>query len=151
MSDNVFKKETKQLIITPVGKGDTVELGAFNWNKRLRNELNDYAKPSSTEGEVERRIQNMNMVEEVHTFSALISDEFITKSSEFDNISTKEEAESQLDQYFKMKRLLQVTYGHVDVNGFLTEISVEESQRQSGGVFRIDLDFLVGVPMTGQT
>lgn len=149
MTDS-FEMETKQLLVQPVGTSDTIELGATSWNKRMQNELNDFAKPSLNQGEVERKMQNLNRIEEMHVFDALINDDFILKSGEFgDSVTTKEEAEDRIDTYFKMRRLLNVRYGHVDVNGYLTEYSVEEVSQNDNSTFRISFNLLVGVPMTG--
>lgn len=150
MTEDVFEMETKQLVITPVGTLDAIELGCTSWNKRMQNELNDFAQPSLDEGDAERKIQNLNRIEEIHVFDSLISDEFIVKSDIYDgDIESKEEAESLIDEYFKLRRLLRIRYGHIDVKGYLTEVSVEESAQNENSAFRISFNLLVGVPMTG--
>lgn len=146
---NVFNQNTKQLLISPVNTNTTVELGALSWEKRVQNELNDFAKPSTTPNEVERRIQNMNRIQEVHTWTALVSDEFV-KKSEASTISdeTKEGVEEVMDNYMRLLRLINVEYGHIDESGYITEYSVEESASEDNSVFRITFNLLVGVPMS---
>ena len=149
-NNDIFDMTTKQLRINIVGDSETIELGCTNWNKRMQNELNDFAKPSLSEGETERRIQNLNQVEEVHVFKTLVNDEFIRVSDVIsDTYTTKEDIEEQFDTFFKQRRLVRLRYGHIDVNGYLTEFSVEEASQNDNSTFMFDFTLLVGIPMSG--
>jgi len=148
MSQDVFEANTKQLLISFDNGASTYELGCSRWNKRLQNEVNDFAEPSNVPQEVQRRIQNLNQIEEVHTFEALISDEFVEVSEFYTGDVTKEDVEESMDNVFKGTRLLEIEYGHVNVTGFMTEYSVEETWTGDGSIFTITFDLLVGVPMS---
>ena len=158
---NTFDMNTKQLLIYPVGQEDlAIELGCTSWEKRMQNDLSDFAKPS-TESDVERRAQNLNQVSENHIFNSLVSDEFVVKSEVNDEVggvppfsdpvevTSKEQIDTLLTNYFTLNRRLTVEYGHIEATGYLTEYNVEEAAQQDNSIYRIDFALLVSVPMSG--
>ena len=147
----IQEMNTKQLILEIVDDEDSdIELGATVWNPRLTNELNDFAKPSQTPQEVERRIQNMNQILEVHTFETVVDDQFIRGSDIYSSeVQDKEDVYALLDNIFKSVRLLRFKYGDLEREGYLTELSFEERAQDDNSIFRIEFNFLVGRPMSG--
>ena len=163
MSDphNTFDMNTKQLLIYPVGMEDSaIELGCTSWEKRMQNDLSDFAKPS-TDSDAERRAQNLNQISENHVFNSVVSDEFVVKSEVNDEVggvagfiepvelTSKEQIDAQLTNYFKLNRRVTVEYGHIEATGYLTEYNVEEAAQQDNSIYRIDFALLVSVPMSG--
>jgi len=53
---------------------------------------------------------------------------------------SKEDVEETMDNLFKGTRLLKIDYGHVNVTGFMTEYSVEETWTGDGSIFTITFD-----------
>jgi len=149
---SMHEMNTKQLILEIIDDEDSdIELGATVWNPRLTNELNDFAKPSQTPQEVERRIQNMNQILEVHTFEAVVDNEFIEGSSVYGTgVDDKEDVYQLMDSIFKSVRLLRFKYGDLEREGYLTELSFEERAQDDNSIFRIEFNFLVGRPMSGE-
>ena len=149
---NVFDPDTKKLLIRPSSaqQGGGYELGCRNWSKTLSNNVNDFARPVTQPGDTERRVQNLNQIEEIHTFRVLISDQFIATSSQYDSLgaSTKEDVEEELDQLFKDINKVEVEYGHVSPSGYMIDYSVDEPAAADGSVFEIQFDLLVGIPMS---
>lgn len=145
---NVFNQNTKQLIIFPFGTtGNEMELGVTSWEKRKSNDIGSFVRPNQEDPE--RRANNFNQVEENHIFNTLVSDEFISKA-EFmpDGVTTKEELETQMDEYFESQRLVEVQYGHIQERGYITEYNVDEAANEDNSVFRINFTLLVCVPMS---
>ena len=141
----------KQLIITlQGGTGLQVELTATNWSPTFRNELNDFARPSTESGDVERKVQDLLRVEETHTFEATVSDEFVELSEYYDTQNGKEQVYFTLENVFKSVEPVKVEYGQVEKEGYLTELSFEERANQDNSVLRIDFNLLVGNPMSQQ-
>lgn len=141
----------KQLIITlQGGTGIELELTATNWSPTFRNELNDFARPSSESGDVERKVQDLLRVEETHVFEAKVSDEFVELSEYYVDGSDKEDVYFALEEVFKSVEPVKVKYGRVEKKGYLTELSFEERANQDNSVLRIDFNLLVGTPMSQQ-
>jgi len=158
---NTFDMNTKQLLIYPVGMKDfAIELGCTSWEKRMQNDLSDFARPSN-DSDTERRAQNLNQVSENHIFNSLVSDEFVLKSEINDEVggvgdivdpvelTSKEQIDTQITNYFTLNRRVTVEYGHIEASGYLTEYNVEEAAQQDNSVYRIDFNLLVSVPMSG--
>ena len=148
---NSFEQETKDLRIFPVGMGgEEIKLGGTSWEKRKSNELSDFAV-AKTDSSVERRAQNLNRIQENNIFNAVVSTRFVSLTDMGADVSTKEDVEEKLDEFFERNQLIRVIYGHVDVKGYLTELNVEEEAQNSNSVFRIDFNLLRSVPMSGSS
>ena len=151
MSANSFNQNTKQLTIQRVS-GDSspvvYELAGTSWERRMSNDISDFSIPS-LEDSVERKAQNLNQIQENNIFNALVSDEFVAKSSNNSGLSTKEEVESALKDLFESNTRINVQYVHVDIKGYMTEYNVEETAQNSNSVFRVDFNLLVAEPMSG--
>jgi len=148
MSQEVFDANTKPLKLNFVGSNIIYELGCSKWNKKMQNELNDFSRPATDPNDIERRMQNLLRVQEVHNFTCYINDEFVRLSDNNAGATTKEEVEESIDNIFRGRRLIEVKYGHVDITGYMTEYSVEETWQSDGSVFRITFDLLVGTTMS---
>ena len=147
---NVYDMNTKQMIIQRKSGGDKAELGVTVHNKRLQNEVNDFPEPKMDAVDVNRKIQNMNMLTEVHTFEAVIDDDLVNSSDVYgDSMETKEQVEQWMDMLFKSAAHLELEYGHINVEGYMTELSFEERAQDDNSTYRIELNFLVGRPMSG--
>lgn len=149
MTSNVFEEDTKQLILYPVGTSNELELGGTSWEKRMQNNLNSFQEPSLDAEGGGTRAQNLNQIEENHIFNALINDSFIELSDINTGISTKEEAEIVMDNYFKGNTRVTIEYGHITRTGYLTEYNVEETSQNDLSTFRMTFTLLVAEPMSG--
>lgn len=149
-TENVFEKNTKQLIVEVEGQSTSIELGGTSWEKRKSNDISDFARPNTGSGS-ERRAQNLNQIQENHIFNALLSDQFV-KAANYEGLSntdTKEDIEDALDEIFELNQRIRIQYGHVDVKGYLTEYNVDENSQNDNSTFAIDFNLLVAEPMSG--
>ena len=146
---NSFNQNTKQLIIYPEGEpGQSLELAATSWERRMSNDISDFSIPS-LEDDVERKAQNLNQIQENHIFNALLSTEFLRLSDVVTETETKEEADILLQNYFTSNTRVTVEYGHLELTGYLTELNVEEEAQNSNSVFRVDFNLMIAEPMSG--
>lgn len=145
---NVFDANTKKLLISPINSGDEFELGCTSWEKRSKNDLQKFQRPS-LDGQPETRAQNLNQIEENHIFNVLINDAFIQESDINASVTTKEGLEQEIDAIFKKNTRCTVSYGHVSPTGYIMEYNVEEVSENDMSTFSITFTLLVAEPMSG--
>lgn len=143
-----YKPDKTKLVLQSTEDDLQVELSAQSKEKRLQNEITSFPEPDQQGGNVERRAQNLNLIEEVQVVNAIYDGEWVEGSD--DGHSTSKQVEDELDALFKANSLLQLDYGDETYIGFLTELSEEKSAQNSmHGLRDVRFNFLVAVKMSG--
>jgi len=157
---NVFEQNTKKLLLNRLrsGEGDTIELGLTSRVRQWDKEFDADFQRRRNGGD--RRILDLENVEEVWQIDALISNELITLSEDTsDSVELRDGGTVQIESLEDVETVFndvmrtfdpsvspapyQLDYGDTSVDGFISSLSIDEAAIDENGTFLIQFDFAV--------